>query len=59
MKIWALILLIANLVLAGVIVAVETRPPTVLPSTDLNVDKLKLVPLPPEPASPSTQRPPS
>ncbi len=52
MKVWVLMLVLANLLLAVVNVASEPRAPPPAPSTDLNADKLRVVALPPEPVAP-------
>ena len=45
MRVWVLMLLLANLVLAGFVYLTETRATVPPPSTDLNADKLRLLPL--------------
>lgn len=54
MRVWVLILLLANLVLAGFVYLTETRALLPTPNNDLNADKLRLLPFSPDVPPPST-----
>ena len=55
MRVWVLILLLANVAMAGFVYLWETRVPPRSTGIDLNADKLRLLPLPQEkpPVSPA------
>ena len=62
MRVWVLILLLANVAMAGFVYLWETRVPPRPTSVDLNADKLRLLPLPQEkplarPIADNTARP--